>query len=98
MTTTERPATMCEAFQRTASIDPDAVALRTPGATQTLTWREYAAQVRKVAAGLAGLGVRRGDTVSLMMANRIEFYPLKSGPNTLGPHRFRSTTRCPPSS
>ena len=25
MTTTERPATMCEAFQRTAAIDPDAV-------------------------------------------------------------------------
>ena len=42
MTTTERPATMCEAFQRTAAIDPDAVALRTPGGTQTLTWREYA--------------------------------------------------------
>ena len=42
MTTTDRPATTCEAFQRTASIDPDAVALRTPGGIQTLTWREYA--------------------------------------------------------
>lgn len=74
MTTTERPTTMCEAFQRTAVMDPDAVALRTPGGNQTMTWRDYAAQVRRVAAGLAGLGVRRGDTVSLMMANRIEFY------------------------
>ena len=88
MTATERPATMCEAFQRTASIDPDAVALRTPGATQTLTWREYAAQVRKVAAGLAGLGVRRGDTVSLMMANRIEFYPLEVGAQHVGATSF----------
>lgn len=88
MTTTERPATMCEAFQRTASVDPDAVALRTPGATQTLTWREYAAQVRKVAAGLAGLGVRRGDTVSLMMANRIEFYPLEVGAQHVGATSF----------
>ena len=88
MTTTERPATMCEAFQRTASIDPDAVALRTPGGTQTLTWREYAAQVRKVAAGLAGLGVRRGDTVSLMMANRIDFYPLEVGAQHLGVTSF----------
>ncbi|MEE6176606.1 fatty acid--CoA ligase FadD11 [Mycobacterium sp. 050134] len=88
MTTTERPATMCAAFQRTASIDPDAVALRTPGATQTLTWREYAAQVRKVAAGLAGLGVRRGDTVSLMMANRIEFYPLEVGAQHAGATSF----------
>ncbi len=88
MTTTERPATMCEAFQRTASIAPHAVALRTPGGTQTLTWREYAQQVRKAAAGLAGLGVRRGDTVSLMMANRIEFYPLEVGAQHLGATSF----------
>ncbi len=88
MTTTGRPATMCEAFQRTASIDPDAVALRTPGGTQTLTWREYAAQVRTVAAGLARLGVRPGDTVSLMMANRIEFYPLEVGAQHLGATSF----------
>ena len=88
MTTTERPATMCEAFQRTAAIDPDAVALRTPGGAQTLTWREYAAQVRRVAAGLAGLGVRRGDTVSLMMANRIEFYPLEVGAQHVGATSF----------
>ena len=88
MTTPERPATMCEAFQRTAAIDPDAVALRTPGGTQTLTWREYAAQVRQVAAGLAGLGVRRGDTVSLMMGNRIEFYPLEVGAQHVGATSF----------
>ncbi len=88
MTTTERPATMCEAFQRTAAIDPDAVALRTPGGTQTLTWREYAAQVRQVAAGLTGLGVGRGDTVSLMMANRIEFYPFEVGAQHVGATSF----------
>ena len=88
MSATERPATMCEAFQRTAAIDPDAIALRTPGGTQTLTWREYAEQVRKVAAGLAGLGVRRGDTVSLMMANRIEFYPLEVGAQHVGATSF----------
>ncbi|BBC65525.1 hypothetical protein MMRN_24210 [Mycobacterium marinum] len=56
MTPTERPTTMCEAFQRSAAIDPDAIALRTPGGAQTLTWREYADQVRQVAGGLAGLG------------------------------------------
>ena len=88
MTTTERPATLCEAFQRTASIDPDAVALRTPGGTQTLTWRELAEQVRKVATGLAGLGVGRGDTVSLMMANRIEFYPFEIGAQHVGAVSF----------
>ena len=88
MSATERPVTMCETFQRTAAIDPDAIALRTPGGTQTLTWREYAEQVRKVAAGLAGLGVRRGDTVSLMMANRIEFYPLEVGAQHVGATSF----------
>ncbi|HZC52696.1 MAG TPA: fatty acid--CoA ligase FadD11, partial [Mycobacterium sp.] len=88
MTTPERPATLCEAFQRTAAIDPDAVALRTPGDAQALTWRELAEQVRKVAAGLAGLGVRRGDTVSLMMAARIEFYPLEIGAQHVGATSF----------
>lgn len=53
-----------------------------------MTWREYAEQVRKVAAGLAGLGVRRGDTVSLMMANRIEFYPLEVGAQHVGATSF----------
>ena len=79
---------MCEAFQRAAAIAPDAVALRTPGGTQTLTWREYAAGVRRSAAGLAGIGIRRGDTVSLMMANRIEFYPLEVGAQHLGATSF----------
>jgi long-chain acyl-CoA synthetase len=87
-TAPEPPTTLCEAFQRTAAIDPDAVALRTPGDTQTLTWREYADGVRRVAAGLAGLGVRRGDTVSLMMANRIEFYPLEVGAQHVGATSF----------
>jgi long-chain acyl-CoA synthetase len=88
MTTAEHPTTLCEAFQRNASIDPDTVVLRTPGGTQTMTWRECAEQVRKVAAGLAGLGIRRGDTVSLMMANRIEFYPLEIGAQHVGATSF----------
>ncbi|MDP7702342.1 fatty acid--CoA ligase FadD11 [Mycobacterium sp. TY815] len=88
MSPTQRPRTMCEAFQRAALVDPDAVALRTPGGTQELTWRDYAEQVRKVAAGLTGLGVRRGDTVSLMMANRVEFYPLEVGAQHVGATSF----------
>ncbi|MGH3714390.1 MAG: fatty acid--CoA ligase FadD11 [Micromonosporaceae bacterium] len=82
------PATLCEAFQTTAAVDPDAVALRTPGSSQTLTWRQYADQVRQVAAGLAALGVGRGDTVALMMANRIEFYPLEVGAQHVGATSF----------
>ncbi len=88
MSTSDRPATLCEAFQRTAAVEPDGVALRTPGGATTLTWREYADQVRQVAAGLAGLGVKRGDTVSLMMANRVEFYPLEVGAQHVGAISF----------
>ncbi|CQD14799.1 fadD11_1 [Mycobacterium europaeum] len=88
MTTAERPVTLCEAFQRSASIEPDAVALRTPGDTATLTWSELAVQVEKVTTGLAGLGVGRGDTVSLMMANRIEFYPFEIAAQHLGATSF----------
>ena len=87
-TSTEQATTLCEAFQHNAAIDPDAVALRTPGDTQTMTWREYAADVRRVAAGLAGLGIGHGDTVSMMMANRIEFYPLEVGAQHLGATSF----------
>ena len=80
--------TLPAAFQHTASRYPDAVALRTPGDTKTITWGEYAAQVRAVAAGLAGLGVRRGDTVALMMSNRVEFYPIEVGAQHLGATSF----------
>ena len=86
--TAERPTTLCEAFQHTAAIDPTAVALRTPSNSQTLTWQQYADQVEAVAAGLAALGVGRGDTVALMMANRIEFYPLEVGAQHVGATSF----------
>lgn len=88
MTSAARPATLCEAFQRTAAVDPGAVALRTPGDTQTMTWHEYATQVRRVTAGLSALGVRRGDAVALMMDNRVEFYPFEVGAQHLGATSF----------
>ncbi|MEU3648853.1 fatty acid--CoA ligase FadD11 [Lentzea sp. NPDC034063] len=83
-----RASTFCEAFQRTAAVDPDAVALRTVGGTRSMTWKQYAAEVRAVAAGLSALGVGRGDTVALMMANRMEFYPLEVGAQHLGATSF----------
>ncbi|MFD0363099.1 AMP-dependent synthetase/ligase [Nocardia sp. GCM10030253] len=69
-----RPDTLCAAFQTTATKYPDAIALRTMGGGVALTWRDYADRVRAIAAGLAGLGVRPGDTVALMMTNRPEFH------------------------
>jgi|SRR5881394_1750638 len=47
------------------------VALRS--GEQTLTWTELAAQVGRIAGGLAALAVGKGDTVALMLSNRPEF-------------------------
>lgn len=73
------PQTLCEAFQSTAAAYPDAVALRTPGDGVVITWRQYAERVRRIAAGLAKLGVRRGDTVGMMLTNRPEFHLVDTG-------------------
>jgi long-chain acyl-CoA synthetase len=73
------PRTLCAAFQRTASSHPDSVALRTPDNSVSITWGEYADRVRSVAAGLAALGVGRGDTVAIMLTNRPEFHVVDTG-------------------
>jgi long-subunit acyl-CoA synthetase (AMP-forming) len=65
--------TVPAAFQETLTLRPDQVALRTVGGTQEITWREYGERVRALAGGLAALGVRRGDTVGIMLTNRPEF-------------------------
>ncbi|AYF79211.1 long-chain fatty acid--CoA ligase [Nocardia yunnanensis] len=83
-----QPNTSPAAFQATAAKDPAAVAVRSIGGGQSLTWGEYAAQVREVAAGLAALGVGRGDTVAFMMSNRVEFYPLEVGAQHTGATSF----------
>jgi long-chain acyl-CoA synthetase len=78
------PVTLCEAFQRTVARYPQEVALRTPGGAVTFTWGEYAGRVREIAAGLAGFGVRGGDTVALMMTNRPEFHLVDTAAFHLG--------------
>jgi long-subunit acyl-CoA synthetase (AMP-forming) len=74
----ERPAalkasTMCEAFQITAAERPKGPALRFKDSDYEATWGDYAETVRKRAAGLAALGVERGDTVGFMLVNRPAF-------------------------
>lgn len=83
-----KPTTLCAAFQASSIVDPDAIALRTIGGAHQVTWREYADQVRQVAAGLDSLGIRHGDTVALMMANRVEFYPIDVGAQHVGATSF----------
>jgi len=65
--------TLCGAFQAVARERPGQLAHRAFDGGPEWTYAEFAAQVRAVAEGLHGLGVRRGDTVAEMLANRPEF-------------------------
>ncbi len=67
-------STLPQAFQQTAALEPDAVAIRTVDDKEAITWRQYADRVRKIATGLSALGVERGHTVGLMLRNRPEFH------------------------
>ena len=67
-------ATVAEAFQLTASAHPDRCALRLKEGEFSISWAEYADKVRRTAAGLAGLGLGRGDALGIMLTNRPEFH------------------------
>ena len=71
---TSQPRNICELFQATADKHADEPALRSADTGESLTWREYRARVEHLAGKLAALGVAHGDTVALMMTNRIEFH------------------------
>jgi long-chain acyl-CoA synthetase len=66
-------------FLETVQRSPDVVALRsmqgeTPGAWNEWTFRQYAENVAKAAAGLQQYGVQAGERVLLMMRNRPDFH------------------------
>src|SRR3954452_20044539 len=67
-------ATIAEAFRLTAVDHADRVAMRTKDDEVSLTWGALRERVDALAGGLAGLGVRRGDAVALMLSNRPEFH------------------------
>jgi long-chain acyl-CoA synthetase len=67
-------ATVAEAFRITARERADEVAIRTKGDAFTITWGQLRERVDALAAGLAELGVRRGQAVALMLSNRPEFH------------------------
>jgi long-subunit acyl-CoA synthetase (AMP-forming) len=90
---TERPAgldasTLAEAFQRTAAAHPDRLALRLKDEPFSMSWGEYADKVRRVAAGLAGLGLERGQAMGLMLTNRPDFHWFDAGALHLGATPF----------
>ena len=80
--------TMAEAFRLTAEDHADRVAVRTKDDEVSLTWSELRDRVDALAGGLAKLGVRRGDTVALMLGNRPEFHIADLAVMTLGATPF----------
>lgn len=83
-----RAATVAEAFRVTVEDHPDRVAVRTKDGEISLTWSALRDRVDAVAGGLARLGVRRGDTVALMLSNRPEFQIADLAAMTLGATPF----------
>src|SRR5437764_12687239 len=81
-------STVCGAFQVTAEDYPDQVAIRTKGDEFSITWSEYADAVRRLAAGLAALGLERGQTIALMLTNRAEFHLADAAAMHLGATPF----------
>jgi long-chain acyl-CoA synthetase len=89
----ERPAgldasTVAEAFQLTAAAHPDRIALRLKEDEFAISWREYADKVRRVAAGLAGLGLERGGNMAIMLTNRPDFHWFDAAAMHLGATAF----------
>src|SRR2546423_12839405 len=89
-------ARMSEAVLKTLAERGDAIALRTPDDATRLTFAELRERLRDVAAGLAALGVRRGDAVGLMMVNRPEFQLVGAAAVLLGAVPFSGYNNSPP--
>jgi long-subunit acyl-CoA synthetase (AMP-forming) len=80
--------TMAEVFRITAREHPDRVAVRTKDDAISLTWAQLRERSDAFAGGLHRLGVRRGATVALMLANRPEFHIADLAAMTLGAAPF----------
>src|SRR5215470_15072775 len=89
----ERPGslqanTMCEAFQATVGAMGGAPAFRFKGSDFEASWSEYGEIVRRRAAGLAALGVERGDSIGFMLVNRPAHYLTDTAAMHLGAATF----------
>ncbi len=70
----ELPApNLVKAFYASADRLGDDPAIRTEDDSYSISWNELRERVHRIAGGLAKLGVKKGDTVALMLNNRPEF-------------------------
>ena len=66
-------STLCEAFQITARVDPEATALVNHLGSEPVTWARYASRVHDVTGGLSACGAHPGDTIAILLRNRPVF-------------------------
>lgn len=67
------PSTLAHGFLNTVKLFPSIIASRTAGNNDTKTWAEIYSEVGQLASSLYRLGIRRGDTLAILMKNRPEF-------------------------
>ncbi|MEJ2869181.1 AMP-binding protein [Actinomycetospora sp. OC33-EN08] len=80
----EHSFTYLAGFRRTASRFADRTAMTDPATGTTWTYTELAADVDRLAAGLAAAGVRPGDVVTFQLYNSPEFARLYLATQALG--------------
>jgi long-chain acyl-CoA synthetase len=88
--------TLCAAFQRTADEHANEIALADARHPAGVSWHEYGERVRRLAEGLHSLGLRRGDTLALLLTNRVEFHLLDAAALHLGVVPFSIYVTSPP--
>jgi long-chain acyl-CoA synthetase len=84
VSTPSTAGTVAQAFQATAAARANYPALRAHGSEIVWTWRDYHRRVRECAAGLAGLGCERGETLACWLTNRPEFHVADAAASHLG--------------
>ncbi|MPZ31242.1 MAG: AMP-binding protein [Rhodospirillales bacterium] len=79
-------STLPKLLQRNAEQDPKGPGIRekTRGVWQTLTWTGYRDQMRDLALGLAAIGFKRGDKLSVVGDNRPQLYIAQLAAQVLG--------------
>ena len=88
--------TMCGVLLDTLERHASSSALRAGDGSGAMSYATYAEQIRRTAAGLAAVGVKRGDTVALMMRNRPEFHVVDAAVMFLGATPFSVYNTSPP--
>lgn len=84
MSTPPSAGTLAQAFQVTVTAQANYPALRAHGSATAWTWGDYHRRVHECAAGLAGLGSARGDTLACWLTNRPELHVADTAAAHLG--------------